>query len=89
MLTDGLKPSRATLRREMREVTDWLKADLFTEERSGMPSHRAFRNPGGTCVIVTPREDLSGVSGWITRPDGTTIVVTSRLDVQTLNEYLP
>ena len=80
---------RTILRREMLEVVRWLRADLFTEEKADEPGHRAFRNPVGYRVVVKPRDDLTGVSGWIEAPDGSALVVTSRVDVQTLNEYLP
>jgi len=80
---------RKVMRREMQEVVRWLKSDLFEEVKAEHDGHRAFRNPGGFRVVVTPRADLSGVSGWIEDPDGKALVITSRVDVQTLEEYLP
>lgn len=80
---------RAVMRAEMGEVVRWLKTDLFAETRADKPGHRAFVNPGGYRVVVTPRADLTGVSGWVEAPDGSSLVVASRIDVQTLDEYLP
>lgn len=80
---------RSEIRAAMREVVVWLQGDLFEEVPADEPGHRAFTNPGGFKVVVTPRADLRGVSGWIEDRDGKALVVTSWLDVQTLSECLP
>ncbi len=83
------KANRSVMRAAMREVVQWLEADLFVAERTDEPGARAFRGPAGHRVVVQPRDDLRGVSGWVERPDGTAIVITSWLDPQTLSEHLP
>ncbi len=80
---------RAIHRAEVKAVLDWLKSDLFVEERCEHEGVRAFRNPADYVVYVKPRERRDGLSGWITQPNGNALVVSSRIDVQTLEEYLP
>jgi hypothetical protein len=77
------------MRAAMREIVDYLKSDLFEETHTDEKGHRAFTNPGGFKVVVTPRADLRGVSGWVEDRDGKALVITSYMDVQTLSEVLP